>query len=171
MKSKINFVDVVSFPFLPSSITMAIYAAPAPPRPGKPATYGGYSRRSSTTNPSSPFKSPLPRENETLPSSATMSLATSSMEASSSQLSSPPPEIMPKPNMKRGISWESPAGDAEESMEVEDQRSDDELDVNEQSKSENEIEDEEDEEDEEEDEYDGRPIVHSQFDLGFGAPS
>jgi hypothetical protein len=73
--------------------------------------------------------------------------------------------------MKRVISWDSPAGDAEESMEVEDQRSDDELDVNEQSKSEKEIEEEEAEEEEDEEEYDGRPIVHSQFDLVSSVPS
>lgn len=135
---------------------MTILAAPEPPRPinkhrqsndRKSLTYGGRPRGSSNTNPSSPFKSPLPsKATEISPSSDSMSLLDSPPVASSSQLSSPPPVPVTKDSSRRKPSRDLPPADTEESMEVEDLRIDD--------------QDEEDSDDESE--HDDRPIVHSQ---------
>jgi hypothetical protein len=137
---------------LPSS-SMTILAAPEPPRPTikhrGSISYGGRLRGPLSTNPSSPFKSPLPsKDNEISPSSDNMSLINSPSAASSSQLSSPPPAPVRLDKIPSIPPWK-PRADAEEDMEVEDPRTDA----------------EEDEESEDESEDDDRPIVHSKYHL------
>jgi hypothetical protein len=147
----------IDIPFLRLNIaSMAIYVAPEPPRPTikhkKSLTYGGRHRGSSSANPSSPYKSPLlSRDNEISPSSDNMSLINSPPAASSSQLSSPPPVVTDLGRIPSIPPYRPPIVDDEESMEVEDPRTD--------------VEEEEDSESEDEPEEDHRPIVHSQYNL------
>jgi hypothetical protein len=136
------------FPFLPKDIAvMGILAAPEPPRsivkPKKSLTYGSRPRGSSTANPSSPYKSPLPREVEISPSSENMSLINSPPAQLSSQLSSPPSDPTPLQRITSVTPSMAPTADVEEDMEVEDPRT-------------------EGEESEDESEHDDRPIVHSE---------
>jgi len=143
----------IDIPFLPSYIAiMAVYIAPEPPRPiikhKKSLTYGGRHRGSSTANPSSPYKSPLlSKDIEISPSSDNMSLINSPPAASSSQLSSPPPVALKLGRIPSIPPYKPQIVDDEESMEVEDPRTDA----------------EEEEESEDELEEDQRPMVHSKL--------
>ena len=150
-------MNVIRLPFLPLyTASMAIFVAPEAPRPTikhkKSLTYGGRHRGSSTANPSSPYKSPLPsKDNEISPSSDNMSLINSPPAASSSQLSSPPPVVLTLGRIPSIPPYKPPIVDDEESMEVEDTRTD----YEEESESEDEHEEE------------NRPIVHSMLDSPF----
>jgi hypothetical protein len=147
----------IDIPFLlPYIASMAIFVAPEPPRPTikhkKSITYGSRHRGSSTANPSSPYKSPmLSKDIEISPSSDNMSLINSPPAASSSQLSSPPPVVLNLGRIPSIPPHQPPIVDDEESMDVEDPRTD--------------VEEEEESESEDEVEEDHRPIVHSKYNL------
>jgi hypothetical protein len=80
-----------------------------------------------------------------------MSLLNSPPAASSSQLSSPPPVVLNLGRIPSIPPYKPPIVDDEESMDVEDPRTD--------------VEEEEESESEDEVEEDHRPIVHSNYNL------